>query len=276
MSRVSQFSDFEMSATSSSDFINEAIRIAEVGKERGIVLRVMGACAIRIHCPNSHQILDHLQRAITDVDFMSYSKFEEKIEQMFKDLSYRSESETVKLYTHMYGQVRSGYFDLKTQRKVDVFFDRLQMCHNVDFKNRLEIDFPTLTVSDILLEKMQIVKINEKDVKDTLVLINEHDVGEEDRETINLKYISRLLAQDWGFYYTMTTNLKRLKTFLPQYDVFGNDSKSVIEHRIDKMLEHIEEQPKSMKWRMRAKIGTSRKWYADVDEVSMGNVGRGE
>lgn len=261
---------------SSAEFVNEAIKVAELGKAKGIVLIVMGACGIRIHCSNSQHILDSLGRMITDIDFMSYNKFQDKIHQLFKDLKYLPESEVAKFYAHMYGQVRSGYIDPKTQRKVDVFFDRLEMCHTIDFKNRLEMDFPTLTVSDLLLEKMQIVKINEKDVKDALVLIHEHDVGEEDLETVNLKYVSRLLAEDWGFYRTITTNLKKLKTFLPQYDVFGNDSKSSIDHRIDKMLERIEEQPKSMKWKIRARIGTSRKWYADVDEVSRGPMARGQ
>lgn len=260
----------------SEDFVNEAIRISEAGKVKGIVLRVMGACAIRIHCPDSQEILDRLQRTITDVDFMSYNRFQDRIDQLFKELGYRSESEAARFYAHMYGQVRSGYIDPRTQRKVDVFFDKLEMCHTIDLKNRLEIDFPTLTVSDLLLEKMQIVKINEKDIKDSLVLIHEHDVGEEDHESINVKYISRLLSEEWGFYYTVTTNLNKLKTLLTQYDVFSTDSKNIIEQRIDKMLSRIEEQPKSMKWKMRARIGTNRKWYADVDEVSRGAMTRGE
>ncbi len=252
---------------SSLDFANEATRIAQAGKDRGIILRIIGACAIRIHCSNSQHILDKLNRAITDLDFMSYDKYEEKIGVLFKELEY-VESEASKFYAHMYGQTRSAFVDPKTQRKVDVFYNKLEMCHTIDFKNRLEIDFPTLSVSDLLLEKMQIVRINEKDVKDTLVLILEHDLGDEDRETINLRYVSRLLAEDWGFYYTVTTNLNKLKTFLPQYDIFAGELKTRIEQRIDKIIEAIETQPKSMKWKMRARIGTSRKWYMDVDEVS--------
>lgn len=200
---------------SSAEFVNEAIKIAELGKKKNIILRIMGACAIRLHCPNSLHILDSLNRAITDVDFMSYSKFEGKLNDLFKELEYRSESEAMKFYAHMYGQVRSRYVDPNTKRNVDVFFDKLEMCHTIDFKNRLEVDFPTLSVSDLLLEKMQIVRINEKDVYDTLVLILEHDVGEEDQETINSKYISKVLAEEWGFYYTVTTNLSKLKTLLP-------------------------------------------------------------
>jgi hypothetical protein len=259
-----------MTQLSSEDFAKEATRIAESGKKVNIVLRAMGACAIRIHCPKSQFILDNLKRAISDLDFMSYGRFEEKLNNLFKDLGYQSESEMSKFYTHMYGQVRSRYLEPKSRRNVDIFFDKLEMCHTIDFKNRLEIDFPTISLSDLLLEKMQIVKINEKDILDTLVLILEHDVAEGDKETINSRYISEVLAEDWGFYYTVTTNLKRIRHLLPEYNVFTGDPRATVEQRVDKLLDAIEKQPKSLKWKMRARIGTSRKWYVDVDEVSMG------
>jgi len=259
-----------MSSLSSEAFAKEAIRIAEFGKNAGITLRVMGACAIRLHCSNSQSILDSLNRTISDLDFSSYIRFEEKLDDLFKELGYRSESDWGDLYAHMYGQVRSRYLDPKTQRNIDVFFDKLEMCHTIDLRNRLEIDFPTLSVSDLLLEKMQIVKINEKDVFDTLVLMLEHDIGEEDQETINSKYISRVLAEDWGFYYTVTMNLKKIMNLLPQYKAFAGNPSATIEHRVGRLLDAIEKQPKSLKWKMRARIGTSKKWYMDVDEISMG------
>ena len=82
--------------------------------------------------------------------------------------------------------------------KVDVFFDRLDMNHIIDFKNRLELDFPTISLADLLLEKMQIVQINEKDIKDTIILLREHPVEDPDKETINANYVASLLAEDWA------------------------------------------------------------------------------
>ena len=38
------------------------------------------------------------------------------------------------------------------------------MCHDIPFKDRLEIDYPTIPLAELLLEKMQIVQINEKDL----------------------------------------------------------------------------------------------------------------
>jgi len=80
------------------------------------------------------------------------------------------------------------------------------------FLKRLEIDYPTISLADLLLEKMQIVKLNEKDILDTIVMLREHDVGEGDKETINSDRVSGLLSDDWGFYYTVTTNLGKIKS----------------------------------------------------------------
>ncbi len=264
----------EIGAPSSEYFVKEATKIVELCKKEGVILRVMGACAIRIHCPNSCDIIDDLKRPISDLDFITYSRFEDKVDDLFNKFGYQS-GVTSTLYAHMYGQSRRIYLDPRTQKKVDLFFDKLNMCHTVDFKNRLEVDFPTLSPSDILLQKMQIVKINRKDVVDTLVLISEHNVDEEEKDTINSKYISQVLAKDWGFYYTATTNLKKLKHLLPQYSAFNDDSKALIDQRINKLLDAIEKRPKSLGWKIRARIGTKRKWYRDVDEISMGSGTQG-
>jgi len=150
---------------------------------------------------------------------------------------------------------------------VDVFFDKLEMCHTIDFKDQLEVDYPTISLANLLLEKMQIVQLNEKDVIDTVVLLREHDVGEGDVETVNVKYISRLFSKDWGFYYTVTTNLKRIKDeFLPSYNLPDED-KTTVKDKIDILLERVQEEPKSLGWKMRAKVGAKKKWYRDVEEL---------
>jgi len=150
---------------------------------------------------------------------------------------------------------------------VDVFFDKLEMCHTIDFRNRLRLDKPTITLADMLLEKMQIVKINEKDIIDTIVLLRAHDIGENDKDKVNIKYVSKLLSNDWGFYYTVTMNLKKVKELCKKYNVLSNEDMKDVTSKIDRILEKIEKEPKSMKWKMRAKIGPSKKWYKEVEEV---------
>jgi hypothetical protein len=106
----------------------------------------------------------------------------------------------------------------------------------------------------------------QKDLKDCLVLIRSHDVGETDEETINAKYIAKLLSNDWGFYYTATTNLKKVKDSLGNYPALTKDDKEPVKKRIDKLIDYIEKEPKSVRWKFRAKIGTRTKWYNEVEE----------
>jgi hypothetical protein len=42
--------------------------------------------------------------------------------------------------------------------------------HVVKFQNRLHVDSPTIPLAELALEKLQIVHLNEKDVKDMLML----------------------------------------------------------------------------------------------------------
>ena len=102
---------------------------------------------------------------------------------------------------------------------IEVFFDKLEMNHTISFNKRLEADSPTLPLSELLLQKTQIVKINEKDIKDIIVLLRAHDVGKRDNETINLEALAQAgLISDWGFYYTVTTNLQKVKDFTRNND----------------------------------------------------------
>jgi len=149
---------------------------------------------------------------------------------------------------------------------VDVFFDELRMCHRIDWIKRLEVDKPTIPLADIVLEKLQIVEINPKDIKDLIILFLEHDVANADNETINGKYIAELLSKDWGFWYTSTMNLNKVLTLMNEYIQLPEDESKRVKERVNKLLTMIENQPKSMGWKMRSRMGTKQKWYMEVEE----------
>jgi hypothetical protein len=165
------------------------------------------------------------------------------------------------------GRNRKVYQDEANNRSVDLFFDKLEMCHVIDFKNRLEMDSPTISLSDLFLQKVQICKINEKDIKDIIIMLREHEVSESEKEAVNLDYIAKLLSDDWGFWYTVTSNLKKVKSFLADYKNLTDEDKADVSAKIDKSLKAIDDEPKSLKWKMRAKIGTKKRWYTEVEEL---------
>ncbi len=163
---------------------------------------------------------------------------------------------------------RYAFSDPETGMAIDVFFDELFFCHPIPLRDRLDLDYPTITPTDLLLEKTQIVEINPKDVKDALVLLLEHPLKADDREAIDARYIAELLAGDWGFYYTVTRNLEKLRHHVADYGAFERAQWETVDGRIEALEQTIEEEPKTAKWKLRARIGPRKKWYQEVAEKS--------
>jgi len=243
-----------------ADFVEEATRIVSLAKDRGLILRLLGAVAVRIHCPEHASLHKSLGREFSDLDLVGYLSQGSKFSKFFEEIGYER-----RLLRPSYGkEMRQIYVDNVNNRVVDIFLDKLMMCHTIDFRKRLEVDYPTVPLAELLLTKLQIVKFTEKDLKDVVVLLREHEVGESDDEMINLKIISKNMANDWGFYYTATTNLKKILELLPTINELKEADRKDVAAKIDKILDSIEKEPKSFKWKMRAKIGTKKKWYNEV------------
>lgn len=239
--------------------LRDAIRLVETAKEKGITIRLMGATAIKVHCPNSLLFYEKLGREISDIDLMAYARQKKVLVRLLESLNFSLEKYIALVQDrYIFHHSRKGY-------KVDVFFDQLKMCHTIDFRKRLEIDYPTISLADLLLEKMQIVKLDEKDIKDSIILLSEHKIADNDEDKINHNYIARILSRDWGFYYTVTTNLKRIRDeFLPIYLPKEEES---IRGKISILLNRIEREPKTLSWKIRSRIGTKKQWYENVEDV---------
>lgn len=249
------------------DFVQEAKNIVEEAQNYGIFLRVLGATAFRIHCPEYVNVHIAMQRELSDIDFASYFKEGKKVEQFFSKHQFHSDRKQAALTPGLF-EGRHIYENPETGLHVDVFEDKLNMCHIVNFNNRLHVDSPTIPLAELTLEKLQIIRINEKDVKDMLMLFAAHPVGDHDQETINGKFIAGIMSKDWGFYYTSTMNLGKIRNGMERYQaLFSAQDVQNIPMRIDQLLEMIEREPKSLKWKTRAAIGTRVQWYNDVEEV---------
>jgi hypothetical protein len=249
------------------DFIQEAKQIVEKAHAQGVTLRVLGATAFRIHCMDYVQAHQAMGRELSDIDFASYAREEKRVEQFFANGNYHSSRKQAALTPGLFVG-RHIYENSNTGLHVDVFEDELNMCHKVSFRNRLQVDSPTIPLAELALEKLQIVTLNEKDVKDMLMLFAAHPVGNQDQETINGAYIADIMSKDWGFYYTSTVNLRKIRNGTERYKQhFTSSDVQNIAERIDQLVQMIEKAPKSLKWKTRAAIGTRVQWYNDVEEV---------
>jgi hypothetical protein len=239
-------------------------KILNEAKRRGIVLRLVGGMAFEVHCPKYRYLFDDFGREFPDIDVVGYLKQVVKIQKLFLDLGFEENKNIMRLF----GTQRRIFDQPDSGLHVDVILDQLRFCHDIDLRKRLEIDYPTLSLADLFLSKMQIVRINEKDLVDIIILLLEHDVGETDREAINIKYISQLCSGSWGLWKTVTSNLEKIKGMNKRYlgDHPGNFKD--VNSKIDMIRKHLEERKKSMQWKLRARIGEKIKWYREVEEVA--------
>ncbi len=175
-------------------------------------------------------------------------------------------------FNALHGRERLLFFDEGHGRQVDVFVGHFSMSHRIPLGDRLELEPLTVPLAELLLTKLQIVELNEKDVRDTLALLLTHPLGETDGDCLNAAQVARLCATDWGLWRTITANLAACRGRLPDYDLPA-DARTQIDARFDELLERIEHEPKSRSWRLRARIGERRRWYDLPEEVSQGPDG---
>jgi hypothetical protein len=232
-------------------------------ENRHVIMRLVGALAFRTHCPQFGYLQDKLGRVFTDFDFASYPKFVKDIRRFLTELGYEEDKQV----TQLFGERRMLFHDPAFGRHVDVFFNSLDFCHRVNFVGRLEVEELTLPLAELLLEKMQIVQINEKDLIDSIMLLREHPLDDTDKETINAAVIARTLGNDWGYWRTVTANLKTLEEALGHYDGLSEEDRRIVRERIRELEARIEAEPKTLRWKARAKIGERVKWYKDVEEL---------
>ena len=202
-------------------------------------------------------------RSYTDIDFCAYNKQNKQITEMITKMGYVEKREVF-----IASEGERAIFDKPgTGLHVDVFYEKLDFCHAIYWKDRLEVDSPTIPLTELLLEKMQIVQINEKDIIDTIMLLLEHPLGEMDKETINIKLAAELCAKEWGLWRTTTMNLDKVKQLAQHYTQLTDEQKNKVTSQVDATLKRLNDEPKPLAWRIRDRVGDRVKWYQDVDEV---------
>ena len=250
-------------------FLEQGRKIIDEATKAKIPLRLIGGVAIRVHSSEHADFAKRLGRLgpneqeYTDLDFMSYMKFRDNVRKLFESVGYRKRRTTLSSAATQ----RQIYFHPDGWFYADVFFDKLLAAnHPLDFRGRLELDSPTISLADLLLEKLQIVSFSEKDLKDTLLLLRAHSLGEgQTPETIDMRYVASLLAKDWGFWYTVTTNLNGLRKAVSEMAELNETEKSDITSKISTLLERIENEPKTTGWKIRSTIGAKKRWYEPVE-----------
>jgi hypothetical protein len=238
-----------------ADLHAEALRVLAAAEADNFPLRLLGGTAIYLQCPSARSDA-RFQRVYKDVDVVTLGRWGGRARALFTRLGYTPNQ----AFNALHGYQRLLFWDVSHGRRVDIFLDRMQMCHTLDFRTRLQIDPRTLPLTDLLLTKLQIVEVNEKDLIDTMALFQDHAVQAGD-EGLNVAYLARLTGSDWGLYRTVMNTLQKAHTF-----ALAESFPRQIPARISALREAIEAEPKSLSWKARAMVGERVRWYEVPEE----------
>jgi len=188
---------------------------------------------------------------------MGLSKQARNIKSLFLELGYAPRE----VFNAYYGDQRLIFNDLTNERRIDIFLDIFKMCHKFDFKKRLELNKTTIPLADLLATKLQVVHITEREYRDIIALIHDHEIGDSDGpETINGLRLAELCSDDWGIYKTFTTNIGFILAALKEFQL-DSEYENLTRKHIEELNSRIENIPKTTGWKLRAKIGEKKRWY---------------
>jgi len=237
----------------------DALKLVEELRSVGAETRMMGGIAIAVRCPS---VADPaLRRPHDDVDLVATKSGARKLEQHIVRLGYHGEDE----FNALQGSRRLIFHSPeRPAAKVDVFIERVDMCHTFLLGDRLDVDPLTLSLADLLVLKLQIVELNEKDAQDVAALLLDHPITD-DESGINARYLGELAAEDWGIWKTLNLSIDKLVDDAGR--LVDGARRERIAAQLARLRAALEQAPKTRRWKLRAKIGERKRWYELPEEV---------
>lgn len=241
--------------------VTEGRRLVELAERESLPLRLFGGVAIWWR--SGEQTRSLLRRDFADLDFVAHRRSSRALREFLEDEGYEPE----RTFNAAHGATRLLYHAPDGAFHLDIFLDRFEMSHKLDFERRLELEPLTLTAADLLLAKLQVAEINRKDFSDTAMLLLGHKLGTQDmHDECNVVYVSELCSHDWGLYTTVTDNVAGLQAVAADL-ALPEAQRTLLDQRIHELLGKLEQAPKSRAWNLRAKVGRRKRWFETPEEV---------
>lgn len=239
------------------EMISEAERLLGVLAQDGITARLLGGLAVAIRCPSA-RAPSPLTRTYSDYDIVIDRRSRRLLPGALKAAGFVGADR----FNAMNGHSRQLYKSPEGI-ELDVFIERFSMCHELDLKDRLTVDEDTLTLADLVLTKLQVAELAGKDAADFAAIVLDHDLSCDDAG-ISHPRITSLTSSDWGWWRTITENLKKVTAYADRLHLEPIQVERV--HASTRtLLGLIEGEPKSLRWKARAVIGERVTWREDPE-----------
>ncbi|HUI86504.1 MAG TPA: nucleotidyltransferase family protein [Nitrososphaerales archaeon] len=244
-----------------ADGLDAAEKIIDSAESRGVSVRLLGGLAFKYLCPSTKE--ERFYRKNKDIDLAGRREDVREIMKVMESMGYKPREIFNKLSM---GQ-RLIYYDMVNKRRVDIFLDEFAMCHKLDLRQCLLPGTYTIPITDLVMTKLQVVEMTEKEHLDLIAAFRDFDVTADD-SGISGKRIARACSKDWGLYTTFAKSLAKIEA---KAESLQNQDRDLVAARVGRLKKMMEEEPKSLSWRVRARIGEKAKWYdlpdSDVDQM---------
>ena len=231
--------------------MDAAEQIINLGESRGVRLRLLGGLAFKKLCPSASGA--RYNRENKDIDLMGRRDDQKEVIKMMETLGYKPRE----MFNKLSMGKRLIYYDLGNRRRVDIFLDDFEMCHRFSFKDSLAPGTYTLPITELVMTKLQVMEKTEKEYRDLLAAFSDFEVTA-GGQGIDGDKIASICAADWGVYTTFSKSLSALRKWAEE---LAGDDKTIITARIEALQAMLDAKPKTLAWRMRARIGEKARWY---------------
>jgi hypothetical protein len=239
---------------SRTDAYAEALDLVAGAARNGIPLRLMGGLAVRHLCPT----FPPRARPDQDLDLVSRRRSSRDLSTFLATTGYDPD----KHFNALNGHKQLYFRSTVSGRSVDVLLEAVEMCHTLELGGRIDLVEVTIEPTDLLLTKLQVVELTDKDLTDLVYLLAGLDLTSDGGPGIDTRRFESVVGHDWGWWKTVTTNLATVIERLARADVpvpAGAPNNPTAHAR--ELLELAQATPKSMRWKARAAIGTRVQWF---------------
>jgi hypothetical protein len=251
----------ELAAVPLQDTVEEARRLLALAESQPVRVRALGGVAVALSVPEGTHLL--IPRRYQDIDLIVPKGEQRALAELMTGAGYLPDDE----FNSFNGHRRLLYDDAANSRQVDIFVATFSMCHEVPIGARLLVTTTTIPLAELLLTKLQIVQLNAKDVGDILNLVYHHEPAFGTSEGLDVRRVAECCAADWGLWRTATGNIERAVTSVEELSLPDAD-RELLSARLATLRTAIDGEPKTRKWRLRARVGDRVRWYEEPEEVA--------
>jgi hypothetical protein len=224
-----------------------ALSLLESARAAEVPAAALGGVAFQLLCPSA-RAGGRYHRPLADIDLATTGRGRKALDALAVAAGFVPEEH----FNRMNGATRLRYEDADGSH-LDVFVDEFRLCHVLTWGKRLPVGQLTLPLAGLLLTKLQVVRLEAKDISDLLALFTDR-WPEMQAERARL---GELVRNDWGLWRTARGSLETL----------AGAPEPVAAARAGDLLEHWRAIPLGLKARMRATVGDRVRWYEEPEEL---------